>query len=106
MSDFIKREDAIKAMAKAVGRILYDAEEISRHVMNSIPSAENKGEWIPCSERLPNEFSDDKRVLVTTDVDELGVILMPVYDVKSWYLKGYISAWMPAPKPWEGADDE
>lgn len=40
MTDLIKREDATKAMAKAVGRILYDAEEISRHVMNSIPSAE------------------------------------------------------------------
>jgi hypothetical protein len=47
MNDTIYREDAIKAMAKAVGRILYDAEEISRHVMNSIPTIEPKqGEWI------------------------------------------------------------
>lgn len=62
--------------------------------------------WIPCSERLPNEHSDDERVLATTDVDGLGVILMPAYDVKSWYRKGYISAWMPLPKPWKGAGDE
>ena len=65
-------------------------------------------EWIPCSERLPSEFSDDERVLVTinVDVDGLGVILIPTYDVKSWYLKGYITAWMPLPEPWKGAYDE
>lgn len=62
--------------------------------------------WIPCSERLPSEFSDDERVLATTDVDGLGIIIMPIYDVKGWYLKGYISAWMPLPKPLKGADDE
>ena len=62
--------------------------------------------WIPCSERLPSEFSDDERVLATAEVDGLGVILMPSYDVKSWYLKGYITAWMPSPEPWKGADDE
>ena len=57
--------------------------------------------WIPCSERLPREYSDDERVLATTDVDGLGVILIPIYDVVSWYRKGYISAWMPLPKPYE-----
>lgn len=67
------------------------------------PTIDALSEWIPCSERLPSEFSDDERVLATTDVDVdgLGVILMPAYDVKSWYLKGYISAWMPLPKPYE-----
>ena len=40
MSDYIKREDAIRAMAKAIGRIVYDAESISVHVMNSMPSAD------------------------------------------------------------------
>lgn len=67
------------------------------------PTIDALSEWIPCSERLPSEFSDDERVLATTDVDVdgLGVILMPAYDVKSWYLKRYISAWMPLPKPYE-----
>lgn len=67
------------------------------------PTIDALSEWIPCSERLPSEFSDDERVLATTDVDVdgLGVILIPAYDVKSWYLKRYISAWMPLPKPYE-----
>ena len=62
--------------------------------------------WIPCSERLPREYSDGERVLATTDVDGLGVIIMPIYDVVSWYRKGYISAWVPLPKPYEEREDE
>ena len=47
MDDLIRRSDAIKAMAKAVGHIVYDAEAVSQHVMNSIPAVEPKhGEWI------------------------------------------------------------
>ena len=78
------------------------------NTIDKAPTIEPKQEWIPCSERLPSEYSDDKTVLVTTDVDfdGLGVIIMPTCDVNSWYRKGYISAWMPLPKPWEGTDDE
>ena len=45
--DLIRRSDAIKAMAKATEHILYDAEAVSQHVMNSIPAVEPKqGKWI------------------------------------------------------------
>ena len=83
--------------------------EVMVEIIEDAPSVIPKpkeGEWIPCSERLPSEFSDDERVLVTTDVDEMGVIFMPIYDVKSWYRKGCITAWMPLPEPWKGADDD
>lgn len=60
--------------------------------------------WIPCSERLPS--NDDDVVLATTDVDGDRVVLMLAVDVKRFYLKGYVSAWMPSPKPWKGADDD
>lgn len=65
-----------------------------------------EGEWIPCSERLPREYSNEKSVLATTDVDELRVIIMPADDIESWYRKGYVSAWMSMPEPWRGIDDE
>jgi len=46
MGDLIRRSDAIKAMAKAIGHIVYDAEAVSQHVMNSIPAVEPKhGKW-------------------------------------------------------------
>jgi hypothetical protein len=73
--------------------------------VDKFPSADRPQEWIPCSARLPSEFNDDERVLATTEVDGLGVILIPTYDVRSWYRKGYITAWMPLPEPWKGADD-
>jgi hypothetical protein len=98
--DLIKREDAIKAMAKAVGRILYDAEEISRHVMNSIPSAENKGEWIPCSERLPEAGVS---VIVTS---KGGYVYTNNIAHGEWEYGGDVIAWMPLPPAWEGADNE
>ena len=63
-------------------------------------------EWIPCEERLPSNFSEDETVLATTDVDGDRVIQMFAVDIKSFYLKGYVSAWMPLPEPWKGADDE
>lgn len=103
MDDFILRTDAIEAtwQEPTYTDPLNVLTEV-RDRIEAIPSADRpQGEWIPCSERLPSELSDDERVLATTDVDGLGVILMPAYDVKSWYRKGYISAWMPLPKPYE-----
>ena len=97
MSDLIKREDAIKALYK----YSFVSKDVIEKEINAIPSADRpRGEWIPCSERLPREYSDGERVLATTDVDGLGVIIIPIYDVTSWYYKGYISAWMPLPKPY------
>lgn len=61
--DVIRRSDAIKAMAKAIGRILYDAEAVSQHVMNSIPAAEPKqGEWI------------DKAISIIDDMRSEGIV--------------------------------
>ena len=75
------------------------------------------GEWIPCSERLPNENGD---YLVTL---ENGVVKILGYSTtqRTTYPKGFyhikdgfswrqmqnpVVAWMPLPKPWKGADDE
>lgn len=55
--------------------------------------------WIPCSERLPSEFKEGEMVLATTVVDGLRVVLMLAVDVERFYLKGYVYAWMPLPKP-------
>ena len=56
MSDLIKREDAIKELTDAlsVNGDWYkeEAEDIIKTTLNELPSA---NDWIPCSERLPNE---------------------------------------------------
>ena len=79
--------------------------------------ADRPQEWIPCSERLPNENGD---YLVTL---ENGVVKILGYSTtqRTTYPKGFyhikdgfswrqmqnpVVAWMPLPKPWKGADDE
>ena len=115
--DLIRRADAIQEFgeylmmeaqqeyAGTASEDIEDWKDLAEHILKDIPSAEPKQEWIPCSERLPSELGDDKRVLATIIVDELGVIVMPSFDVKSWYLEGYVSAWMPLPTAYEGADN-
>ena len=123
MSDLIKRSDAIEAievvdwyhqnrskdMVSGANsnehQAWYKADDIYK-ALEAVPSADRPQEWIPCSERLPSNFSEDETVLATTDVDGDRVIQMFAVDIKSFYLKGYVSAWMPLPKPWKGADDE
>ena len=102
-SDTIKRSDAIKAAEDGMCTF-YDCDVLDR--LNAAPSADRPQGWIPCSERLPSNFGEDETVLATTDVDGDKVIAMFALDVKSFYLKGYVSAWMPLPEPWKGADDE
>lgn len=106
--DLIRRSDAIKAMAKAIGRILYDAEAVSQHVMNSIPAVAPKQEWLPCSERLP----ESQGYYICTCKD--GSICRRTTTIKwsnGWQLSGRrafwtVVAWMPLPEPWKGADDD
>ena len=58
MSDLINREDAVKAINKALDRetLLYGlVRKIAVDAIRSIPSADRPQEWIPCEERLPEE---------------------------------------------------
>lgn len=74
-----------------------------------------QGEWIPCSERLPDERQD---VYVTVFWDDYGDTIT-AYGMRTQFgwslwntaeaelIKGYtVIAWMPLPEPWKGADDE
>ena len=80
--------------------------KLFENAIDDAPTIDAVSEWIPCSKRLPSNFSEDETVLATTDVDGDRVIAMFALDVKSFYLKGYVSTWMPLPAPWKGADDE
>jgi hypothetical protein len=126
--DIIYREDAIKTMEQRYKDIL---RTFKRKVkvgekaivldmigcVKNLPSADRPQEWIPCSERLPSENGD---YLVTL---ENGVVKILGYSTtqRTTYPKGFyhiedgfswrqiqnpVTAWMPLPKPWKGADDE
>ena len=77
-------------------------------IIENEPSADRPQEWIPCSERLPTKaghylcsFNKPNRI------DNIYVDLA-YWTGGRWYgyLANEINAWMPLPKPWEGADDE
>lgn len=114
--DTIKRSDAIKAtwQEPTYTDPLNVLTEV-RDRIEAIPSADRpQGEWIPCSERLPKPYVE---VLVC---DDFGWINLGAYrpcdvseDCSGWSIHAHtkigteeVIAWMPLPKPWEGADYE
>ena len=73
-----------------------------------------QGEWIPCSERLPNE-SDYYLVTLRNAFDDIEICVVWFahegdYSCGSEWREitdsDTVLAWMPLPKPWKGADDE
>lgn len=67
-----------------------------------------QGEWISCSERLPNE---NEWVLCSCN-NGLAILILKLKG-NVWhkteyieYLPKFVNAWMPLPKPWKGADDD
>ena len=87
------------------------------NTIDKVPTIEPKQEWIPCSERLPEEEGD---YLVTL---ENGVVKILGYSTtqRTTYPKGFyyikngfswrqeqnpVVAWMPLPEPWKRVDDD
>lgn len=75
------------------------------------PIIDRPQEWIPCSERLPD---DDDRVLTYDTDGDINIMWFDGRDEdgKDVWKDDYsiewcdIVAWQPLPEPWEGADDE
>lgn len=79
------------------------------HMIDEQPKAD---EWIPCSERLPDE---GKEVLISYDYDSFDIEMTPkrylgvmigCYEDSEWWSSGKwtdgVTAWYPLPDPWEG----
>ena len=116
MEELIRRSDAIKAIKDHSFALGDDYMEINGYGaiddIRALPSADR---WIPCTERLPEERQD---VYVTVFWDNYGDTVTAYgrrtqfgwslwNTVEGELLKGYtVTAWMPLPEPWKGADDE
>ena len=87
-----------------------EAEEYQRIIdrFMSFASAQPEPQWIPCSERLPEERDN---ILVTN-----GQSVMEAYFIQGEFLGTMIirnnpfkvsdvTAWMPLPEPWRGEED-
>lgn len=150
--DLIKRSDAIEAVENVTWyhqnrnkdmvegansdehQAWYKSQDIYE-ALEALPYADRPQEWIPCSERLPEEegtylvtfgafaetINGEKVIFGDIDgsVSEIGygcyerdIFWHPTafgwYDLATAtpFDKRAIIAWMPLPKPWKGADDE
>lgn len=115
---FYERERDYKLVADEKG-IRYEPQtglidEIIKYVQK-MPKA---GEWIPCSERLPEEegiYIVDDRVFNSPWIHTAGFEVSSqawcenhgvYYDDKyGRYEDGRVTAWQPLPEPWEGEGD-
>lgn len=118
MSDLVEREDVIEAIEAETWLGVVECHvDVLMDRIEAIPSIEGQ-EWIPCSEREPNEFED---VLVLLSDGTMDVLQLTDYldiwgNVKWCHAVHHglgcavsnndIVAWMPLPEPWKGADDE
>ena len=111
--------DAIK---EDIDKSIFDADDKEWYLtlLANAPTIEPKqGEWIPCSERLPEEDICNSYLIAWIPANEKVKCGLPhYYQVADWedgdwtnldfcgHEEIVILAWMPLPKPWEGADDE
>lgn len=117
MNDLIERQAAIDALryaqhrftvadeAGGMGTVKWSEDVIyfaaAERVLSELPSAQPEQKWIPCSERLPEEYGE---FLVTMtekakakdlgfDIDETYIRKMR-YNSNGWQLPRYIPSWI------------
>lgn len=68
------------------------------------------GEWIPCSERLPE--TDDVVLITVSNIDNNKLFVTPAVYQHPFFCtwnalapEDKVIAWQPLPEPWEGEDD-
>lgn len=100
--DLIRRQ-AVKDII--LGGVSTDTDVDKEYVcglIDNLPSVENKGEWTPVSERLPEM---GVRVLCACQADLYDVLkLTPdgwFYDTRHTYMFGFVLAWQPLPEPYK-----
>ena len=95
-------------MSRTFMDIMYDLDEIKRELDEKIFNEVVANEWMPCSEKLPEEgvpvlvcFTDWQTQEKTIDVSCLRD--RNLWDDHGRYNKECV-AWMPLPDPWKGGE--
>ena len=97
--------------------IFWDA---AKRVLEDLPSAKQKQQWIPCSKRLPDLDEDgysDKVLVSFSNFTGCEICEYRIVDGKGdWYVGDseerpaeygiHVNAWMPLPEPYKGGEHE
>ena len=100
MDDLIRRQDAINELSYCQ-TYLFDSRdhdkkislEDAEYTIERLPSAQ---QWIPCSERLPDQ---NGKYLVVGRQKAINILK---FDGGRWYGKWGVVAWMPLPDCYQG----
>ena len=110
--DAINRQQAIATAVSAaidwhrLSNPQYSIAYSIGEALRALPSAQ---QWIPCSERLPEE---NKAILLGVKYkDDFKMFVTARMDITYWQglgrdIKCQEMRWMPLPEPWKGEDDE
>lgn len=115
-SDLIYRQAAIDA-ADAVWSVTGD-KNVAKvwDQIKDLPSAQPEPQWIPCSERLPEQYGNYLISIHGEDEPDIGTI--NPNDKRGWSLcdangfhwasdkKLIVTAWMPLPEPYKERREE
>ena len=75
--------------------------------LNNMPSAQPEPKWIPCSERLPDEYGD---YLITKETIGWNMSAYRTIDIAYfdtvWHKADKVLAWMPLPEPYQEGTNE
>ena len=93
----------IKRIGNGEGPYKNDAQSIALDMAISALS-ENKGEWIPVSERLP-EIGDTVLCSVKTPECIYHHIIICKYCAEDFWKDGTIRAWQPLPEPYKAESE-
>ena len=105
MSDLISRQSILDRTVKknSVWNAITDSEGNNlEDIINSIPPTKNNDEWIPVSERLPEED-----IVVLIWCPERRNIYCACLEENQWWILGAykvpfdVTAWMPLPEPYK-----
>lgn len=104
-NDTISRQAAIEALKMAEALVRAFGYHAAIDAVEALPPAQPG--WIPCSERLP-----EKRKYVLCQCRAGIMDVLRLTDDNGWYkdsthiyMHGFVLAWMPLPKPWEGGQE-
>ena len=95
------REEAVEKLKVFAPMVVDDTREALEMAIEALEQEPKTGEWIPCSERLPE---DGQGVLVTVDANKWNIeVGSCIYSGGTFHSKLYdldVLAWMPLPKPY------
>ena len=102
MSDLISRQAAIEELERGVWGKDYD-KALAKAMLESLPSVQQEQQWIPVSEGFPKV---GQTVICQCRADILKLLKLDrngdwYQDAEHVYMKGFVIAWMPLPKPYK-----